>query len=134
MPPSVKRRLYVEAFNWEQANSVWPMVERTIRDVNDPIVRFIAFRPIVRFAYFPWHRVLVFSDFTKTAERIEEGLRAYAIAEDVGWAATERAIGKYSFMPLDVQRFFRELDRRAGHGLAPIHVGRPPRAAQPLGV
>ncbi len=58
LTPVRKATLYSESFQWEQANSVWPMVERTIREVENQIVRFIAFRPIVRFAYFPPLRFL----------------------------------------------------------------------------
>lgn len=97
-----KSHLYSEAFHWEQTNSVWPMVERTIRDINDPIVTFIAFRPIVRFAYFRGFQLLVFSDFTKTEERISQGFRAYQIAESAGWADTERSMRSYGFLPADL--------------------------------
>lgn len=99
---AMKAATYSETFQWEQAKSVWPMVERTIRDIDDPIARFVGFRPIVRFKYFPWYRVLFFSDFSKTEERIEEGWRAYRIAEQVGWFATERAIARYRILPRDV--------------------------------
>lgn len=102
MSPSAKAKLYSDSFQWEQANSVWPMVERTIRDVNDPIVTFIAFKPIVKFAYFPYLKFLFFSDFTKTEERITEGWKAYRLAERVGWAQTERAMRKYRFLPVDL--------------------------------
>ena len=107
-----KSRLYAESFKWEQSNSVWPMVEKAIRDINDPIVRAITFRPIVRFAFFPRWRFLFFCDFTKTEERIDEGWRAYRIAEQVGWPATERAIGKYDFLPLDVLEFYQRVYER----------------------
>ncbi len=110
-----KRDLYEAAFQWEQKNSVWPMVERTIRDIRDPFVRAIAFRPIVHFAYFPRFRFLFFSDFTNTEERITEGRKAYGIAEEVGWAVTERAIGKYAFVALDALEHHR-------HALMRIHV------------
>ena len=107
-----KSLIYSESFEWEQSNSVWPMVERTIRDINDPIVRAFAFRPIVRFAFFPQWKVLFFSDFTKTRERIDEGWKAYHIAECVGWATTENAIRKYTILPLDLLEYYRQLLKR----------------------
>jgi hypothetical protein len=85
------------------------MVERTIRDINDPIVRAIAFRPIVHFAFFPRLRFLFFSDFTKTDQRIKKGWEACTVAEEVGWAMTERAIGKYTFLPIDILEYYHRL-------------------------
>ncbi|MEO7994914.1 MAG: hypothetical protein ABI743_11000, partial [bacterium] len=127
-----KREIYEQAFRWEQSNSVWPMVERTIRGLNDPLVQAIAFRPIVQFKYFRWWEFLIFSDFTKTEERIAQGWRAYEIAEQVGWAATEWSISQYPFLPLDTREYYLELLARFGasptdlaeHALAPPVLSR----------
>lgn len=113
MTNSLKSKIYSQSFQWEQSNSVWPMVERTIREINDPIVKAIAFRPIVQFSFFPWWEFLIFSDFTKTEERIEEGWKAYHIAERVGWSTTERAIGKYKMLPLDLLEYYERLLKRS---------------------
>jgi hypothetical protein len=85
------------------------MVERAIKNVNDPIVKAIAFRPIVHFAFFPALQFLFFHDFTDTNERISQGWKAYGIAEEVGWAVTERAIGKFNFVPLDMIEYYQHL-------------------------
>ncbi|MDB6023928.1 MAG: Squalene--hopene cyclase [Verrucomicrobiales bacterium] len=108
-----KRETYSENFQWEQANSVWPTVARTVRELRDPIAKFIAFRPLVAFAYFPTFTFLFFKDFSKTDERIEQGWKAYQIAEEMGWAHTERSMGSYRFLPLDYLENFRWLDQRA---------------------
>jgi hypothetical protein len=104
-----KSAIYSECFQWEQHNSVWPMVEKAIKNVNDPIVKAIAFRPIVHFAFFPPLTFLFFHNFTDTNERIAQGWKAYGIAEDVGWAVTERAIGKFNFVPLDMAEYYQHL-------------------------
>ena len=104
-----KSSIYSECFQWEQHNSVWPMVEKAIKNVDDPIVKAIAFRPIVHFAFFPPLKFLFFHDFTDTNERIAQGWKAYGIAEDVGWAVTERAIGRFNFVPLDMAEYYHHL-------------------------
>ena len=40
LTPLQKATLFSESFRWEQANSVWAMVERTIREVRRPHRRF----------------------------------------------------------------------------------------------
>jgi hypothetical protein len=107
-----KSAIYSECFQWEQHNSVWPMVEKAIKGVNDPLVKAIAFRPIVHFRFFPPLRFLFFHNFTDTNERIAQGWKAYRIAEEVGWAVTERAIGKFDFVPLDMTEYYVRLLNR----------------------
>ena len=78
-----KCSIYSECFQWEQHNSVWPMVEKAIKNVNDPIVKAIAFRPIVHFAFFPALKFLLFHDFTDTNERIAQIW--WQIAASINW-------------------------------------------------
>lgn len=111
LTPFQKAELYSTSFQWEQTNSVWPMIEKTIRDINDPFVTYIAFRPIVKFVYFPFLTYLFFSDFTKTEERVSEGWKAYRIAEKVGWAHTERCIWKFKFLPVNLTSRGRIIDQ-----------------------
>lgn len=97
-----KGQIYSAAFAWEQTNSVWPVVKKTLDELKDPLVRAIAFKPIVRFAYFPASQFLYFSDFGKTEERIEEGWKAYRLAERSGWTWVARAILLYRILPKTV--------------------------------
>ena len=109
---SGKRQIYAKSFEWEQNNSIWRIIESTIRGLDDPFVKVMAFRPIVRFAFFPPGRRLWFSDFTRTGERIEEGWKAYHIAQDIGWAMTERGISKYEMVPVDLLEHYQRLLKR----------------------
>src|SRR5260370_36557464 len=48
-----KSTIYSECFQWEQHNSGWPMVEKAIKGVNDPLGKAIPFRPIDQSRLFP---------------------------------------------------------------------------------
>ncbi|KMO15491.1 hypothetical protein QR78_00380 [Methylobacterium indicum] len=62
-------------------------------------VRRLALRPSIRFAYMPRRETLHFADFADTDERIEKGLRAFAIAEAVGWGTVEARLSRYGALP-----------------------------------
>lgn len=101
---SVERRtLFEEFFLWEQESIVAPSVEKAVEHFNWPSVKWLAMKPKIEFAYFGKGIVLQFNDFSLKAERIEKGLEAYELAEQVGYEAVEHAISHYKIMP---KKFF----------------------------
>ena len=98
-----RRELYKAFFLWEQESIVGPSVERAFEDFDWPIIKALALRPTVRFSYLPRSSPLPFRNFADTHERIEQGLLAFDIAADVGWARVESALRDYGIMP---QAFF----------------------------
>ena len=67
-----KRDVFEAHFLHEQANVVGPRITAAVAQFNWPLVREIALRPVVNFAYFP--RRIWFRNFGSTAERIDKGL------------------------------------------------------------
>lgn len=94
-----KRALFAALFFWEQENIVGPSVERAFAGSDWPLMKALALRPTVRFAYFPRFFSLPFADFGDTAERIERGLQAFDAGALVGWPEVERAMRAYRVMP-----------------------------------
>ena len=96
---SEKREVFDQAFLCEQEITVAPRIQSAIQEFNCRFMRFLCLHPIVRFAYFPGSKRLLFRNFASTEERIEKGLRAFAYAEQAGWshvAETQRAYGLLS--------------------------------------
>ncbi len=91
--------LFNAFFLWEQDTIVAPAVEHATDVFYWPILKAIALRPSIRFAYFPFKRRLNFSYFVDKHERIEKGFAAYAIAEQVGLDAVEQKLSRYKIMP-----------------------------------
>ena len=101
---SVERRALFEAFFlWEQETIVSPAVENAVEMFMWPSVKWFAMKPKIEFAYFGKGVGLQFTDFSVKAERIEKGLKAFELAEKVGYKAVEQAIAYYKIMP---QNFF----------------------------
>jgi hypothetical protein len=99
-----RRRAFEQSFLCEQEVTVAPGVRDAVRGFECKVLRTLCMRPIVRFAYFPWMRYLWFGDFSDKQERIDKGLRAFDLAERVGWPRVERALRHYGAMdpaPLD---------------------------------
>jgi hypothetical protein len=96
-----RRDLFEAFFRWEQRAVVAPSVEAAIEAFHWTRIRDLALRPNIRFAYIPRRNTLRFADFADVDERIEKGLRAYDIAEDVGWDAVEKALSTYRILPAD---------------------------------
>lgn len=92
-----KRDVFEAHFLHEQANVVGPRIEAAVAEFDWPLVREIALRPLVNFAYFP--RRIWFRNFASTAERIDRGLSAFDTAVNVGWARVESALGDYDMLP-----------------------------------
>ena len=105
LPRPARRELFEAFFLWEQTAIVGPAVERALDALDWPLIRRVALRPRIAFAYFTRRRDMQFADFASTRERIEKGLRAYELAEQVGLEQVEQALRRYSVLP---PAFFRD--------------------------
>jgi hypothetical protein len=100
-----KRAVFEAHFLHEQEHVVGPAITRAVAEFDWPLVRGIALRPWIRFAYFPRFRSFIFRDFSKKTERIEKGLRAFDWAAEVGWRHVEEQLADYRTLPVE---FFRD--------------------------
>lgn len=96
-----RRSLFEAFFLWEQATIVGPTVEKAFAEFDWPIIKTIASRPRISFAYLPRSSPLVFANFSDPAERIEKGLRAFDLAASAGWDKVELALRSYGILPSD---------------------------------
>jgi hypothetical protein len=97
-----QKRLVFEAhFRNEQEHVVGPALVDAISELEWPLVRALALRPPIRFAYFGPHRRLAFRNFADRNERIAHGLRAYEIAAAVGWQQVESSLADYAVLPAE---------------------------------
>lgn len=99
LPAEQRRALFEAFFLWEQEFIVGPAVEQAIAALDWPLIRHVALRPRIEFAYFNSSREMKFRDFASTAERIEKGLRAYELAEQTGLLQVEAALQRYGILP-----------------------------------
>jgi len=106
-------QLFRAFFLWEQQRIVSTGVEQAVGAFDWPRMRRLAMRPRIRFSYFPRDPQMRFHDFASQDERIEKGLRAYALAEQVGLAQVEASLRDYGVLPDaffgDANGFFRTL-------------------------
>ena len=105
LSPPEKRSLFAAFFLWEQENIVGPSVDRAFAEFDWPLMKALALRPTVRFAYFPLSFSLPFADFGDTAERMERGVQAFDTGALVGWPEVERSMREYRIMP---ESFFQD--------------------------
>jgi hypothetical protein len=96
---ATRREIFSAHFLYEQQHVVGPRLQEALSHFDWPLMRFIALRPAVRFAYFPSGRSLRFRDFSVREERIAMGLRAFEIAAQVGWSAVDAALDDYETHP-----------------------------------
>lgn len=116
-----RRALFEAFFLWEQAQIVGPSIEQAFARFDWPLIRGLALRPRIGFAYFTG-RPLAFRDFASTDERVAMGMRAFDRAVAVGWDEVEAALCAYRVMPplfrTDPRRFFDTLAGRLLPGTA----------------
>ncbi|MEZ6063620.1 MAG: hypothetical protein R3C19_24990 [Planctomycetaceae bacterium] len=93
-----KRHVFQTFFLNEQDTVVGPRIEAALRAFDWPMMKFIAIRPLVRFAYFGRRR-LFFRNFCDQRERVTNGLRAFDIAAAAGWDHVESALNEYCILP-----------------------------------
>ncbi len=94
-----KRAVFVAHFLNEQQHVVGPTLDRATDAFDWPLVKLIALRPIVRFAYFPGGQRLWFRNFADRNERIARGLQAFDVAAGVGWDEVQAALARYDVLP-----------------------------------
>ena len=116
LPRPARRELFEAFFLWEQECIVGPAVERALTELDWPLIRRVALRPRIEFAYFASSREMKFADFASTAERIDKGMRAYELAEQAGLQRVEADLRRYAVLPQaffgDSARYFGELRDR----------------------
>ncbi|NQV23871.1 MAG: hypothetical protein HQ518_05830 [Rhodopirellula sp.] len=96
-----RREIFTVHFLSEQQHIVGPTIEKAIAEFDWPLLRSLALRPVIRFAYF--RRRFLFRNFANKEERIEKGLVAFNMAADLGWENVEQALREYDVLP---ERFF----------------------------
>jgi hypothetical protein len=100
-----QRRLFEAHFLSEQQTVVGPALDAALAQFDWPLVRGLAMRPQIEFAYFPAGERLLFRDFGSRDERIANGRRAFNIGAALGWRFVEDRLAVYGLLP---QRFFSE--------------------------
>ena len=93
-----RRELFEAFFLWEQAQIVGPSIDQAFSSFDWPLIRGLALRPKIRFAYFG-RAPLAFRNFSDTVERIEKGMVAFDRASAVGWSRVEHSLNAYGLMP-----------------------------------
>lgn len=83
----------------EQHTVVGPSVQKAVAAFDWPLLRFIALRPLIRFAYFPLSSPILFRNFGDVVERVCNGLRAFDTGARVGWLRVEAALADYNILP-----------------------------------
>jgi hypothetical protein len=99
LPNGEKRTLFEAFFLNEQETVVGPSIEAAVAAFDWPLMKFLALKPLIRFAYFPAFRPFWFTDFANREERIEKGLRAFDLAAIVGWNVVESSLRDYAVLP-----------------------------------
>ena len=100
-----RRKLFETTLQWEQETTVAPKVKEEIAKFDCPILRRLVLRPLVRFSYFPPHKIFWFKNFSDTDERIRNAHQCFDLAEKVGWQRVFAALKKYKVLGED---FFAE--------------------------
>jgi len=108
-----RRRLFGAHFLHEQQHVVGPALEAAVAKFDWPLVKSMALKPRVRFAYFPDRAELQFRNFADREERIENGFAAFELGRQVGWKTVEATVGLYSVLPaeffLDPAEYFGKM-------------------------
>jgi hypothetical protein len=96
-----RREVFATHFLAEQQHIVGPTIEKAVAEFDWPLLRTLALRPVIRFAYF--RRPFLFRNFANKGERIEKGLIAFDTAAAAGWINVEQNLRKYDVLP---EQFF----------------------------
>jgi hypothetical protein len=94
-----KREVFLVHFLDEQTRIVGPAIEQAVGEFDWPLMRVLALKPVIRFAYFPGRRWFWFGNFAQRDERIAKGLQAFDYAAQVGWSHAEQALRCYAVLP-----------------------------------
>ena len=93
------RRVFEVHFYNEQETIVGPSIAQAVDDFRWSTLKYIALKPIIRFAYFPGRERLRFRNFSDKAERIERGLQAFQWGHAAGAKHVEAALRNYDVLP-----------------------------------
>ncbi|MFT5325261.1 MAG: hypothetical protein ACI8P0_003129 [Planctomycetaceae bacterium] len=96
-----RREVFSAHFLSEQQHIVGPTIEKAVAEFDWPLLRTLALRPAVQFAYF--RRPFLFRNFANKEERITKGLVAFNVAAGVGWENVEQTLRGYDVLP---EQFF----------------------------
>lgn len=96
---SEKRDMFKAFFLHEQETVVGPCILCANDAFAWPLMKSIALRPLIRFAYFGRRRPFFFRNFSDQEERIEKGLCAFNVAATVGWDRVEATLRDYEILP-----------------------------------
>lgn len=66
--------------------------------INCPVLHAFCLRPVVRFTYFPFFKLLAFNNFADPHERVTRAMESYDIAVSVGWPEVMRTVRKYDVL------------------------------------
>ncbi len=94
-----KREVFKVFFLNEQETVVGASIKQATDVFDWPLIKFVALRPVIRFAYFGRRRRFFFRNFANKDERIEKGLGAFDIAAAVGWDYVEARLDDYHILP-----------------------------------
>lgn len=94
-----KQEVFTAHFMYEQQYVVGPTLEEAVARFAWPAAKFIALRPVIRFAYFPGGTSFWFRNFADRSERIARGQQAFRVAAEVGFSNVETALRKYEMLP-----------------------------------
>lgn len=103
-----RRQVFEAHFRHEQQTVVGAALENAVDRFEWPLVKFLALKPPVAFAYLPRGRRLWFRNFADQAERIRNGLLAFDLAAQAGWRHVEDTLAAYRTLPA---AFFVDADR-----------------------
>ncbi len=118
LPAAERKYVFEQSFLCEQEITVAPGVAQAVAAFDCRVMKFLCLRPVVRFAYFPRFKYLVFRDFSSKEERIERGLQAYYYADRMGWPHVDASLRAYGRMS---RQFFESPEA----SLAEIRAGLP---------
>lgn len=108
-----KRIVFESHFLHEQTHVVGPSLQIAVENFDWPLVREIALRPLIKFAFFREREFFWFRNFASREERIDKGLRAFEAAASVGWQRVESTLRDYDILPsaffADSVRYFADL-------------------------
>lgn len=94
-----KKAVFEAHFRHEQRTIVGETIRKAVAEFDWPVVKFLALRPPVRFAYFPNGSRLLFRNFADQDERITKGYSAFEMGSQVGWHRVEQALADYRTLP-----------------------------------
>lgn len=99
LPADERAEVFEKALLFEQERTVGPAVREEVSKFDCPVLTNLVLRPLVRFAYFPRNKLMLFRNFGDTDERIEKAIHSYELAERAGWPAVTEAIRYQGVLP-----------------------------------